>query len=76
MSRKQFLQRSRAIALWRQIVRGTRKISDEATRCEMRQMAREEFVRNRHITDITQIRYLISTGKTQWESMERYIDGL
>lgn len=24
----------------------------------------------------TQIRYLISTGKTQWESVERYIDGL
>ena len=24
----------------------------------------------------TQIRYLISTGKTQWETMERYIDGL
>ena len=24
----------------------------------------------------TQIRYLISTGKTQWEGMERYIDGL
>jgi hypothetical protein len=24
----------------------------------------------------TQIRYLISTGKTQWENMERYIDGL
>jgi hypothetical protein len=24
----------------------------------------------------TQIRYLISTGKTQWETMSRYIDGL
>jgi hypothetical protein len=24
----------------------------------------------------TQIRYLVSTGKTQWESVERYIDGL
>jgi hypothetical protein len=23
-----------------------------------------------------QIRYLISTGKTQWENMEKYIDGL
>lgn len=22
------------------------------------------------------IRYLLSTGKTQWESMERYIDGM
>jgi len=39
-------------------------------------MARDEFERNRNVTDITQIRYLISTGKTQWDSMERYIDGL
>jgi len=38
--------------------------------------AKEEFVRNKEVKDITQIRYLISTGKTQWETMERYIDGL
>jgi hypothetical protein len=30
----------------------------------------------RLISGQTQIRYLISTGKTQWEGMERYIDGL
>jgi len=42
----------------------------------MREMARYEFKRNKDVTDITQIRYLISTGKTQWEGMERYIDGL
>jgi len=45
-------------------------------RKEAREMARTEFERNKGVTDITQIRYLISTGKTQWESMERYIDGL
>jgi hypothetical protein len=28
------------------------------------------------ISPQTQIRYLISTGRTQWEGMERYIDGL
>jgi len=38
--------------------------------------AREEFKRNKDVKDLTQIRYLISTGKTQWEGMERYIDGL
>jgi len=35
-----------------------------------------EFERNKGIRDVTQIRYLISTGKTQWESMDRYINGL
>lgn len=71
-----FLQRGRALALWRQILRGTRRITDDSTRSEMREMARYEFKRNKNVTDITQIRYLISTGKTQWEGMERYIDGL
>jgi hypothetical protein len=69
----------------------------------MLRMARDEFRRNKGVTDIvspaftiqkrwkqrwsqgtemlmgamqTQIRYLISTGKTQWDGMERYIDGI
>ncbi|CZT44811.1 uncharacterized protein RSE6_16161 [Rhynchosporium secalis] len=71
-----FLQRSKALSLWRSIVRGCRKINDPSTRGETLRFAREEFVRNRGVEDITQIRYLISTGKTQWEGMERYIDGL
>ncbi|PSS15335.1 hypothetical protein M430DRAFT_51942 [Amorphotheca resinae ATCC 22711] len=71
-----FIQRGRALALWRTIVRGCRKIPDEGTREETLRFAREEFRRNRNVEDLTQIRYLISTGKTQWETMERYIDGL
>ncbi|KAK0113341.1 hypothetical protein ONS96_014207 [Cadophora gregata f. sp. sojae] len=71
-----FLQRSKALSLWRDIVRGCKKISDPSTKAETLRFAKEEFVRNRRVKDITQIRYLISTGKTQWETMERYIDGL
>lgn len=72
----QFLQRGRALSLWRTIVRGCRRISDSNTREETLRFARDEFKRNKEVKDIVQIRYLISTGKTQWESMERYIDGL
>ncbi|PMD24497.1 hypothetical protein NA56DRAFT_643066 [Hyaloscypha hepaticicola] len=71
-----FLQRGRALSLWRTIVRGCRRISDSNTREETLRFARDEFKRNKEVKDIVQIRYLISTGKTQWESMERYIDGL
>ncbi|PVH84090.1 hypothetical protein DL98DRAFT_454187 [Cadophora sp. DSE1049] len=71
-----FLQRSKALSLWRSIVRGCKKISDPSTKAETLRFAKEEFVRNKGVKDITQIRYLISTGKTQWEIMERYIDGL
>ncbi|KAH9223002.1 hypothetical protein DL95DRAFT_254100, partial [Leptodontidium sp. 2 PMI_412] len=71
-----FLQRTKALSLWRDIVRGSKKISDPSTRAETLRFSKEEFVRNKSVQDITQIRYLISTGKTQWEAMERYINGL
>lgn len=69
-----FLQRQRVIALWREIVRAIYKIPASATRVEMRDFAREEFERNRHVEELSQIRYLISTGKTQFDSMRRYVD--
>lgn len=40
------------MALWRRILRDTRRIGDEKTREETRGMARAEFVRNRGVGDI------------------------
>ncbi|KAH8129826.1 hypothetical protein ACSS6W_004812 [Trichoderma asperelloides] len=71
-----FLQRSRALALYRTIWRRTGRIADPQTRAESRKYARDEFERHRNVTDISHIRYLLSTGKTEWESMERYIGGM
>lgn len=48
----QFLQRSRALALYRTILRDTRRISDPTTRAETRRFARDEFERHRDVTDI------------------------
>ncbi|CAK7221262.1 hypothetical protein SBRCBS47491_004468 [Sporothrix bragantina] len=76
LSLEHFLQRGRALALYRTIVRGTRQISDPTTRTETLRFAREEFERHRGVTDLTHIRYLISTGKTEWENTERYIGGM
>ena len=39
----------------------------------MREFARAEFERNREVNDIGHIRYLISTGRTQFDGMKRYI---
>ncbi|KAF2402939.1 hypothetical protein EJ06DRAFT_315063 [Trichodelitschia bisporula] len=55
-----FLQRARVLAFWRSIVREVNKIPSPAARQEMRQYARGEFERHRHITDIDHIRYLLS----------------
>ncbi|KIM97485.1 hypothetical protein OIDMADRAFT_130618 [Oidiodendron maius Zn] len=71
-----FIQRGKVLSLWRTIVRGCRKIPDVRTRTETLNFARDEFKRNKNIDDLTQIRYLVSTGKTQWENMERLIQGL
>jgi hypothetical protein len=71
-----FLHRARALALYRTVVRGTARITDPATRLETRRFARQEFERNRGVTDLSHARYLLSTGKTEWEQMERYITGL
>lgn len=99
----QFLQRARVLALYRTVLRGTRRISDQKTRDETRLFARQEIERHRHVQDLVclplpssppvqqlllhriladrppsqqHIRYLLSTGKTQWDGLERFIDGM
>ncbi|KAI1500164.1 hypothetical protein F5X99DRAFT_253718 [Biscogniauxia marginata] len=73
LSLDHFLQRSRALSLYRAILRGTRRISDPPTRAETRGFARAEFERHRGITDLGHMRYLLSMGKTEWETMKRHI---
>ncbi|KAH9903761.1 hypothetical protein F4778DRAFT_781143 [Xylariomycetidae sp. FL2044] len=76
LSLDHFLQRSRTLSLYRTIMRGTRRIGDAGTRAETRRYARAEFERHRDVTDLGHIRYLLSRGKTEWESAERYIEGM
>lgn len=73
LSLEHFLVRQRVIKLWRDIARAVYKIPPSKTRDEMRAYARGEFERNRHVSDLTQIRYLASTGKTEFDSMQRYV---
>ncbi|KXL43408.1 hypothetical protein M433DRAFT_318954 [Acidomyces richmondensis BFW] len=66
--------RARALALWRDIIRNIRKIPPSETREEMRTFARGEFERHKYVHDLGHIRYLISSGKTQFDTMRRYIE--
>ena len=74
LSLDHFLQRQRVLGFWREVVRATNKISNQSVRSEMRNFAREEFERNRHVADLTQVRYLVSTGREQMKNMQRYVD--
>ncbi|WZH40244.1 LYR motif-containing protein [Fusarium acuminatum] len=76
LSLDQFIQRGRVLAFYRTILRGTKKIGNPQTRAESRRYARDEFERRRNVTDSSHVRYLLSVGKTEWEGMERYIDGM
>ncbi len=75
LSLDHFIQRQRVLSLWRTILRSLYKIPKD-TRGEPIAYARGEFERNRHVGDISQIRYLISTGKAEFDGMQRYIDEL
>jgi hypothetical protein len=52
LSAAQFIQRQRALALWREIVRSTANIPDNGARKDMRQFARSEFEQHRNVTDL------------------------
>lgn len=41
----------------------------------MRAYAREEFERSREITDLTRIRYLLSTGRAEWVRLRGMFGG-
>ncbi|EFQ99819.1 hypothetical protein MGYG_02831 [Nannizzia gypsea CBS 118893] len=71
---EQFLIRQRVLSLWRDILRSTKRIPNSSTKHELRSFARGEFERHRNVTDAGHIRYLLSTGKTEFDTMRRYID--
>ncbi|CAK7566049.1 MAG: hypothetical protein SEPTF4163_003982 [Sporothrix epigloea] len=60
LSLDHFLQRRRALALYRTIVRGTRQISDATTRAETLQYARAEFERHRGVTDLVRSSFWVT----------------
>ncbi|KAK5049442.1 hypothetical protein LTR84_004371 [Exophiala bonariae] len=74
-SLEHFIQRQRVLSLWRTILRSVYKIPADR-RNETVSYARREFERNKGVSDLGQIRYLISTGKTEFDGMRRYIDEL
>ena len=76
LSLEHFLLRSRVLNLYRTIVRAIYQIPDPDARKEPIAHAKEEFARNKNVKDTAQIRYLVSTGKAEWDGMRRYVEEL
>ena len=75
LSLSHFLLRQRALSLYRTIIRACYKIPP-STREEMKRYAREEFERHRDVNDSGKIRYLLSTGKTEFERLGKQVSGM
>lgn len=74
LSLERFLLRSRVLNLYRTIIRAIYQIPDKEARKDPVAHARGEFARNRDVDESERIRYLVSTGKAEWDGMRRYID--
>ena len=75
LSLDHFLLRQRVISLYRTIVRASHKIPPP-TREEMKKYAREEFEQHKAVEDLRKIRYLLSTGKTEFERLRKQVSGM
>lgn len=75
LSLDHFLLRQRVISLYRTIVRACHKMPSR-TRQEMEEYAREEFERHKAVEDLRKIRYLLSTGKTEFERLGKQVSGM
>lgn len=74
LSLERFLLRSRVLKLYRTILRAIYQIPNKDARKDPVSHAKGEFARNRNIQESEQIRYLVSTGKAEWDGMRRYVE--
>ncbi|KAF6223104.1 hypothetical protein HO173_013317 [Letharia columbiana] len=75
LSLDHFLLRQRVISLYRKIVRACHKIPPP-TKEEMKRYAREEFEQHKAVEDLRKIRYLLSTGKTEFERLGKQVSNM
>ncbi|MED6243408.1 LYR motif-containing protein 2 [Ataeniobius toweri] len=71
LSLKQFLQRQKVLAVYRNIFRTIRQVPDEADRKYLRDWAREEFKRNKNATNQDVIRMMISQASNHLEELQK-----
>ena len=76
LSLDHFIQRQRVIHLYRDIIRSVYRHMLPPQRDESVAYAKGEFLRNKDAQEVDRIRYLISTGKAEWDGLRRGIEGM
>ncbi|KAF2857743.1 hypothetical protein K470DRAFT_222793, partial [Piedraia hortae CBS 480.64] len=67
-----FIQRSRVLSLYREILRTVRRLPP-SDRSELCAFARREIERHSDVEDLEHIRYLLATGRRQFDEMRGYV---
>ncbi len=75
LSLDHFLLRQQTLTLYRAIIRSCYRLPDPQAREEMERHARAEFERQKEVTDIRKIRYLLSTGRAEWKKLAGMFGG-
>ncbi|XP_056150314.1 LYR motif-containing protein 2 [Lampris incognitus] len=68
---KQFLQRQRVLAIYRNMLKTIRQVPGEADRKYLTDWAREEFKRNKKATDQDAIRMMITQANNHLEELQK-----
>uniref|UniRef100_A0A8C0BE40 LYR motif-containing protein 2 n=1 Tax=Buteo japonicus TaxID=224669 RepID=A0A8C0BE40_9AVES len=71
LSPSQFLRRQQVLHLYRKILRAIRDVPAEADRRYLKDWAREEFRRNKDVTEEDAIRMMITQGNMQLQELQR-----
>ncbi|KAJ2156934.1 hypothetical protein GGF46_004853 [Coemansia sp. RSA 552] len=70
LSLRQFIQRGKVIAMYRQFMRLTKRIDDNEARRETRQWIRGDFERYRNESDLQRVEVLLAQARRQYKEME------
>ncbi|POY76467.1 hypothetical protein BMF94_0668 [Rhodotorula taiwanensis] len=67
--RTQFVNRTKALGLYRQFIRATKSLGDAQTRWETMAWIRNDFERNRHVVESEPCKTLLALGHRQLKQL-------
>jgi hypothetical protein len=76
VSLEHFIQRTRVLSLYRNILRSLYRHMLPPQLHESVSHVKGEFMRNRNAREVERIRYLVSTGKAEWDGMRRGVEAM
>ncbi|KAL0487923.1 hypothetical protein AKO1_015195 [Acrasis kona] len=68
-----FILRSQSLIFYRKMLRTLHRVRDRSTALELKQQIRSEFENARGVTDVAQIKSLLSDGMKRFKDLERIV---